>query len=169
MRRWYGSVLLIIVLSSSCNSGVEPTAEPEPITREWTACVNSRGFEELALSGASDLIDGLNVESRTLFYSDKIDLVSYLEITVDEGHIKELRITIEGIKEVPMDSLYTDLHDHMNTLYGEAMPTDAYATWRAATANGMLMELELMDARPMFQREEIIIHWKEHADRLYED
>ena len=169
MRRWGESILLSIVLASSCVSAVESTSETELVSHDWTACVNSSGFEELKLSGASDAIDGLSVESRTFLFRENIVLDPHLEITIDEGHIRDLRVTFEKVQTVSLDSLYDDLHDHMNTLYGQAMPTDAYSTWRAATPNGTLMEIELMDARPLFQREAIIIHWKEHTDRLYED
>lgn len=169
MKRWLESILLTIVLASSCVSAVESSSETGTLLHDWTACVNSSGFEELQLSGASAANDGLSVESRSFLYRDNIELEPHLEITIDEGHIRELRITFEEVQAVSLDSLYNDLHAQMNTLYGQAVPTDAYSTWRASTSNGTLMEIELMDARPLFQREEIILHWKEHTDRLYED
>lgn len=165
----YGILYLVIALSTSCSTHTKSTSEENPVISDWTSCLNSSGFEEITLSKAINLPDGRIEETSSIYYLNDTELLFLQELTIAEGQIRELRITIEGSLGVSLDSVYYDLQARLNTLYGLAMPTEAYSTWRAATSGQTLMEIELMDARPLFQRDEILVHWKEHADKLYED
>ncbi len=169
MIRRCGILYLMVFLTASCSEPAESTAKEIAVTPDWTSAFNSNGFEEIALSSAMDLPDGRIVESGSIDYLNQTELDILQEMTIEEGQMRELRITIEKTGGIDLDSIYHELNDRLNALFGPAMPTKAYATWKAATSNQTLMEIELMDARHLFQRDEILIRWKEHADRLYED
>ena len=166
--RQAGLYLFLIVLAISCSSEANNEALA-PTAAYWTDWFTKNGFRDLSLSSEIDLPDGRSEHSLELSYSEEKKIAAHQEIMVTEGMLRELRITFQPALGADLDSVFLEINTRIEYLYGNAKPTIAYSSWRAPSQNGTLMEIEVMDARPLFQRDEIIVHWKEYEDRRYED
>jgi hypothetical protein len=170
MMRQSGLYFLVIVLAISCSSPSESNSERQNNTAaSWTDSFNKNGFEDLSLSSEDVLPEGWSRHSIDLALSEEKKLSALQEVRMHEGKLRELRITFQPVTGTKLDSLFAKVNARMVNLYGSAKPTKAYSSWQAATQNGTLMEIEVMDARQLFQRNEIIVHWKEYEDRRYEE
>ncbi|NND94698.1 MAG: hypothetical protein HKN45_07505 [Flavobacteriales bacterium] len=89
------------------------------------------------------------------------------EWKVDDGILMEIRLRCSF--DSLLDPGYSSLEEHFRRLYGPHKPTIGYSSWKTSSADGRLVEVELIDGQILYGRNEVIAHWNVHEDRLYED
>jgi hypothetical protein len=163
------TVLLVCVLATSCSSPSESGSAIAADSEHWTSCIISGGIGNTFLSAETELADGRTQNPD----SDRCSTIEAVhtseELTVKDGRIREIRVNFSGNETHELDVIFSALHDRLVSLYGNSKPTTGYVSWKAPSNTGSLMEIELMDARALFQVDAIIVHWQEYEDRLYED
>lgn len=92
-----------------------------------------------------------------------------MRLRVEKGSIEEIRLIYRFDSLSHVSSGFQDLAKHFTDIYGPNRPTKGYGTWKTASTEGQLVEVELIDAQVLFQRPEIEAQWKIVNGRLYED
>ena len=169
MTHWCRTVILVCILAMSCSAPSETDLAIVTESEHWTSCIVSGGVGNILLSAETELVDGRILNTENNICSIAEDVQTTEELTVEDGRIRELRVRFSVTETQKLDVIYSAIHERLVSLYGNSTPASSYASWRAASTNGTLMEIELMDAQALFQVDAIIVHWQEHQDRLYED
>ncbi len=161
--RWEAVISFCLILSA-CSA---PSSEDStvPLKKEhWYDPITSSSTYGLTIAQPHSGMEGWN--RLDTIASNKAPL--RLEWMKGGSLIRESRLVVD-VQTSSADSTFSELLQHLNSLYGASRPTEGYSTWKTSSSNGTLIEVELINGSKLYDQAQITARWKEIQDRKYED